>query len=374
MSANSDKSFSSQPYRIGNKIWLDYLFWRGSIFKSLPVILVFSFTPWVISLLVSIYFDLMNKYLTTKVFYLGSVGIFFTSTLVIYGSINQYKIYDSLLSCFILTNEERRSNIVNILSTHSNFFHQLRAVLVVMIAGVLIALSGFLWWDVLKPFSDLVGTALPRLAPFEDNGWYHERNVNAGLIVTLVFIPFIAIPLGTSGSIIIRMPIYILRTSTYLPSIPPRLVKSYFSPLTTFYSIISISWLIGVILLFYLFGTNYDPLSCMFAVLPFLWGAFNFAVPQIAYIKVVSSSEEKYLNAIEQTLSPPQVAGSPTAENLTSDEERNQWLEVSSLVHLLNHDDWVYPVHQTYAVVALYLAPLVGSAIGANTAIFLLNR
>jgi hypothetical protein len=228
----------------------------------------------------------------------------------------------------------------------------------------------FWGWSRIEPVSNYLGTNLPRFKALGHYGWYDSSILNHGLLIVLVFVLFIALPLGTSGSIMMRLPMFIWKTSCEKPLYPPSLIKLYFGPATTFYAAVSILWFIGVFLFLYFFGLNADWLSILIVLLVFLMGVFNFAVPQLAYIRVVSSSEDMFMESIANHFSYAQFSDSSTDGIISGSSNRTLATKmidnsnIQPLIHLLKHDDWVYPVHQTYIVVGLYLVSSLSGFLG----------
>jgi hypothetical protein len=146
---------------------------------------------------------------------------------------------------------------------------------------------------------------------------------------------------------------------------PPTLIKAHFSPATAFYAKISVLWLIGVGLLFYFFSPNRDWLSYSIVFAAFASGIINFSLPQIAYVRTVSSSEDHFLALLSRSFDEGQTAAAiegvgTQASQIHAQRDPNGML---LLLQLLKHDDWVYPLHQTYIVIGIYLISLGGSAI-----------
>ena len=137
------------------------------------------------------------------------------------------------------------------------------------------------------------------------------------------------------------------------------LIKTHFAPVTSFYATISLLWLLGVVLFAYFLGMNKDWLSISIVATFFALGVVNFVLPQIVYIRVVSASKDLFLGHLSERILRGNVErGADEQEEGLSDQFFRNISGMESLLPLLKHDQWVYPLHQTYIVVGAYLLSL----------------
>ncbi len=110
----------------------------------------------------------------------------------------------------------------------------------------------------------------------------------------------------------------------------------------------------------YLFGLNKDMISYSCVIGIFVLGLITFILPQVVYIRVVSASEDLYCQIIKRRFSSsnPNLGTSEGVIRALRDEIPDIG-EMGSLVNLLNYDQWVYPLHQTYIVVGMYALSLI---------------
>lgn len=350
---------TTSPYRYSTAQWFEVFLGERLNRKAFTRIALLAATPWLIGFLIATAFGHAGRYVITPLYWIGSVGIFLTSATLVYGVNAQHRMYTRLAAAFDLTDHEKRSHLVGALDRHSNFFQQTRAAFLVFVGGTVIAVWG-VFPDLSEEVSTLVGLSPPRFTVLKSYGWYDEaRRATLAFILLGYLIPISAV-LGTSTSVLIRMPIFLWRISSAPPRYPPTLLKTYYSPAATFYTNISLLWLVGVGLLFYLFWSNHNILSYIIVISAFSAGLVNLAVPQLAYLRSVSLSEDRYLDIISQNI--PQPANCTDTTKRESESEFKQ--SVGVIVSLMKSDDWVYPVHQTYVVVGTYMFSLAGTLIG----------
>jgi hypothetical protein len=342
-----------KSYQFANALWCNFLYSRGNFLRTFYSVLAFSFSPWVGGLFISSLFGMPLRFVTTPIFYIAAFAIFVTVTALIYGSAQHYRIYSRLLECFDLSEMEKRDILHETMDSFFHFRAHIRASFLILSGGSLLAISGFYFWAYIRPFSELLGTCLPRFVAFSKYNWYSADSTKCGLIIVLIYLIFISIALGTSTSIMIRMPKLLLRVRRLNPSLPPRLVKYCFAPTASLYAWISVLWLVGAICLLYFFGLNGDWLSYACVIGPFLLGLFAFSLPQIAYVHIVFAAEERYSEAIKNRLAPIPLASAPMSSTIRQT-DCSQANELVPLLELLTHDQWVYPLHQTYIVVGMY--------------------
>lgn len=352
-------------YRFANAIWVEEAIGKSLTFKSLSKAALFSITPWLVGLVISSTIGRASAYLATPSFYVGSAGIFLTTVGLVFGSSRQYSIYDRLLSAFEINPTKRRGHVLSALGRHSNFWHHVRAAAIIFAAGLAATIASVFFWDHVQDYALGIGTYLPRLKALELHGWYDENVRWTTVSILLVFLAFISATLGTSASIILRMPLFLWRVSDEPPRLPPALIKLHFTPAATFYSVTSLLWLGGVGLLLYFFGLNGDWASYGVVLIAFLFGMLNLAIPQVAYLRTVAASEERYLEILSARFGPhadEQGEGAGTLPWVTDD--RADDVSTGSLIHLIKHNGWVYPVHETYAVMGSYAVSLAGTVVG----------
>jgi hypothetical protein len=339
---------SAAPYRFANLLWADKLRDSKSRWKTVINVAAYALVPWLFGLLISLHADRLGNYLRTPAFYLGCVGIMLTLLALMYGSKKHFDIYGEVLECFDLSNEARTDIVHNILDKYYNSFRHLLSAFLVLLVGIILSVLGFWYWEDVRFISDALHTELPRFAVFAAHGWYDPKISSHGLAIVVMFAFFIALPLGTSTSLMLRMPFTLWRLASQRSLLPPLLIKSYFSGITSLYSVVSISWLVGALMMLYLFGSNDDPISYAFALGFLILGLLTFTLPQIVYIKVISDSEDRYFEIIRLRL----FTSDHNAEQQTSDFPKI--LDLGTLTQLMSHDQWVYPLHQTYFVVGAY--------------------
>ena len=355
----------TEPYWSGNKLWVDYvLTWRNPS-RSLLILAAIGALPFITGALIASSANRLNEYLETPAFYLGTIGILITIASLSYGSFSQHIVYDRVSSCYNLSDLERRGLNIDALGRHSDFRAHLRSAFIIYVIAFLAAASGAYNLIDLSNYS----ITLPRFSAFAKNGWYDQGLEVTFLMIMAIYLIPISAALGTSASIILRMPIFLWRASERTPRYPPNLIKMHFTPAASFYARISILWLIGTILVFYFLKSNKDFISYAVILAIFLLGLLNFFIPQIAYVRTIAKAEDRFQSnllshfsehAIESTL--PEGEG---AESLVS--AQRQHADATSLqlmVQLLRYDDWVYPLHQTYGVIGVYVTSLVGSIVG----------
>lgn len=344
----------SHSYEFANRLWVDLFVVRGSLRRTARNLALFSATPWLLGAVVAIFADRARVYLSTPAFYVGAIGIFLTTCGLAYASNHQYAIYERYLACFSLSTEERQAAVHDALARHSRLFLHLRAAVIIFVTCTVFVTLGFEYWSQVEAYSRALGTKLPRFEAFARYGWYDPQVARHGALIVIVFGFFIALPLGTAGSMILRLPLFLWRLSGSKPVLPPALVKIHFAPAASFYMRVSVLWLLGVFLFLYFFGLNKDWLSLGFVAVVFALAVVNFILPQIAYARVVSAAEDQFLELLGKHLAqstPVTLAG----RGLSSDfvQAING---VDSFMSLLKHEHWVYPIHHTYIVVGSFVA------------------
>lgn len=348
-----------RPYRFANKFWVDYLLVGSSISSTILRLVSFSFLPWLVGLIIAIIADRFLEYLKTPAFYLGSVGIFLTAGGLAYGSIKQYAIFDQFLACFDLDRDEQEKIVCDTLGKYTSLRIHIRSFLIIFIMCAMIAVAGFILWPSIEQISNEVGTKLPRFNALSQHGWYDVSVQVHSLWIVLVFAFFVTLPLSTAISVTLRLPSFLWRVSQAPVLLPPLLIKAHFAPAASFYTTVSIIWIFGVLLIAYFVGMNEDWLSYFVVVIFFVSGVIIFATPQIIYARVASSSEEVYFDLLSQRI----LATSHSKEEFSElDDTRAKILEnmfeYGPAASYMTHDRWVYPLHQTYIVVAAYLVSL----------------
>jgi hypothetical protein len=94
----------------------------------------------------------------------------------------------------------------------------------------------------------------------------------------------------------------------------------------------------------------------------------NFCIPQIADVRTVSASGDIFSEIISKRFSDRSLRDI-VSQGLNHDNRTHGGVEAKELdliVQLLRHDDWVYPLHQTYAVVGIYVITLAGSVVNVK--------
>ncbi len=347
----------SASYRFANILWIDHLVDQRSFRKSAVRLVIFATIPWLSGLLIALSGGYESQYLITPAFYVGSAGILLASSVLAYGSARQYSMYERFLSCFDVNDESRQASIREALARHSNFYHHMRASLIVFCICGLAAAAGSFFWSSVSPVSRFFGTYLPRFEAFYSYGWYEDAIRVHGFFIIMIFSLFISFPLGTSASIILRLPTFLWKASSQTPLLPPSFIKMHFNPVATFYATVSIFWLAGVVLMLFFLGQNKDWPSLIVVIFTFLLGIINFTLPQIAYARVVSASEERFLGALSKRFR-NRMEESTIRDDREPRDIENMPLGVENFaaaMSLLKHDRWVYPIHQTYFVVGAYL-------------------
>lgn len=348
-----------ERFRFGNRIWLDKIAsWRNPR-RALVVIVALSLAPLLLGMLVSYLHGRFFLFATTTGFWIGSLGLLITLVIISYGSYSQYQIYDRLFRCFDMTATERVELVLDAVERHSNFWQHFKA------SAAIVAIGFAMLWASTSPtvYHSLPwlesAASFPRLSAFLENGWYEPENTKTFIWVCVIFILIMAPALGTSASIIIRMPKLLWEISKRRPIMPPSLVKIHFARAAQFYAVVSFSWLIGFGLMFLLFRENSDPVSILLLAIVFVAGAINFIFPQIAYIRSVHKSEDECLGYLSQVFSASNQAGkSGFSINHINDETKD---DSELILQMTQHDDWVYPLHQTYVITAFYAISFVGS-------------
>lgn len=354
---------NTSAYRAANTIWVDHILDRNSRSKSIICLLSVSLMPWLLGFLISLWIGKMQQYLHTPIFYVASFGIFLTIGSLGFGSFSQYKMYDRILACFVVSESERRGSIISALERHSNFYNHIRASVIIFIFSVTVAALGCFFWNEINFISAEFGTILPRFQAFEKYDWYDETISAEFFAIQVIFLLFISPPLGTAASIMLRFPTFLWEISKKTPRYPPNLIKAYFAPAATFYAYVSVLWLLGVFLIYYFLGQNMDLFSDIGVAFAFLIGVINFYLPQVAYVRVVSASEQQLLDIISNFFN-AESSDNRGNNNVMIQANSEESQRILALVNLMTHNEWVYPMHQTYAVVGIYLISLITSIIG----------
>lgn len=344
--------------RFGNEIWLDGFLTRRTLLGTIASVISFSLVPWLIAYFLCFFNGQAERFLSTGAFHVATLAISMVNLTIIYGSRNQYRIYRGVFECFKLGDTQVDTQVASVMARHSNFAQQFRAVLIVFVISLVAAVLGSFLWDWVEPISNALHTQLPRFEAFAKHGWYDDGNNTLGFLAIALFTPWIGISLGTSASIFIRMPLFFWEVQKQEVVLPPALIKSKFSAATDFYTVISVFWILGVFALLYFFGQNKDALSLIIVVVTFGFGIVNFFIPQFCYVRIVSSAEDRLLN--ESALA---FARSEPARILGSDNAADGSQGVSApgmmlLLRLAQHDNWVYPMHQTYIILGSYAIPI----------------
>jgi hypothetical protein len=347
-----------RPYHFANRLWIEHLLPQKSPTYIMGSILLLSSLPWIVGLCIAAYIGRLQNFLQTPAFYLGSVGIFVTLATLLYGSKKQYSMYERFLTCFDLDEEARREKIMDALARHSSFPKQLRASAIIFFLCALTAASGFLAWPNLQPLSNLFATRMPIFDALASHGWYDKPVAAYSFTIVLLFALFISATLGTSASIMIRLPRFLLEVASRKPVLPPNLIKNHFSPVTSFYTTVSILWLVCCALVAYFIGANDDILSRSIPGILIVAGLINFILPQFMYMRVISKSEDIFLNLISKWLL---QRGPEVMSDTAPDPSRLKELaDIEAMLSFVQHDDWVYPLHQTYSVIGTAVLSLVG--------------
>jgi len=312
-------------------------------------------------LVVSITHSESTRYLATQIFYIATLAIFLTASVLIYGSRRQHAIFRGVLECFELDEKQRMGFMVRGLDRHSNFKRQLTFSLIIFICTLTLAYTACFPTWIVDHAASFLNTMLPKFRVFDEKGWYLSSSVKTGFWIVAVYTPWIATLLGTSLSIILSMPRFFFDISSLPPRFPPSLIKAKFSTATDIYSKVSLLWLLGVCALYYFFGKNGDYLSYSVVAVMFFLGALNFLVPQFAYVRVVSASEDKYIGLVAKQI---EASSNLVAKGVDGESRPLAATELAGLVALTKHDIWVYPVHQTYVVFGSYLLSVLGSIVG----------
>lgn len=354
---------TAEAYRFANHLWVDDVFVGKQLKTTIGKIAIFSVVPWLFGFIIAWLGDLQIKYLSTPAFYVGSIGIFLTTATLVYGSTQQYKMYDRILSCFDLDTEKQLFYIRDDLERHSRFLEHARSALIIVLICEALLVSGLFFWDFIKPAAEAIGTSLPRFLYFQKYGWYIYEYRWFSFIIISTFLIFISVPLGTSASIILRFPIFLWKISGEMPKLPPSLIKVHFSPAASLYTVISVLWLCGASLIFYFFKPNNDWLSFLITFFIFLMGLVSFITPQVAYVRTVGASEDKFLGMLSEQFDKNIIDRLLYPDKYTATEHDNSD-NLILLFELTKHDDWVYPLHQTYTVVGFYLISIIGSILG----------
>src|SRR5208283_1196201 len=109
-----------RSYKFANVLWSDYLYNNKSLTKTALNVIILSSIPWVIGIFIAADVGRGSLYLRTPIFYIGSIGIMITTFTLIYGSFQHFTIYEHILECFILTNDERQEIVHNVLDRYYN--------------------------------------------------------------------------------------------------------------------------------------------------------------------------------------------------------------------------------------------------------------
>jgi len=355
----------TDAYRFANIIWVEQVIGSGLTIRSFARIMIFSITPWSVGFLISLISGSYLEYLRTPLFYIGSVGIFLTTTGLVFGASQQYGMYDRLVSLYEMDPDQRRNHVVSALTRHSRFWHHMRATAIIFLAGFLSSVSAIYFWDHIGPASSALDTLIPRFRVLESHGWYAESLRHYTFSILIVFLVFISLVLGTSASIMLKLPLFLWGVSGEKPILPPAVIKTHFRPAATFYAVISLLWLAGGAAVFYLFGMNDDWLSYLCVFGTFVVGIVNLSIPQIAYLRTISASEERYIEIVSaRFLADIGVKHGAEKDLAITFGAGPQDITTGTVLQLMKCDAWVYPVHQTYVVAGTYIASLIGTAIG----------
>lgn len=354
-------------YRFANTIWIEKVVGSSVNAKSIIKAILFSIIPWMIGLLISITNSSSDRYIATPTFYVGSIGIFTTSIGLVFGASHQYEMYDRLLASLEIDRAKRLEHVRSALSRHSSFWQHMRAAAIIFAIGLSSSVCAIFYWEVIGGFSHDVGTYLPRFRALAAHGWYDPGTKVQIFLILSVFLIFISATLGTSASIMLRMPVFLWRASSERPKLPPAIIKLHFAPAATVYAVTSLLWLCGVGFMFYFFGMNRDWASYAFVIGVFILGIVNLSIPQIAYLRTIERSEERYWEIVSARFGATEDVEGGDSEHLALPVTgRPEDVSTSTLVQLIKYEEWVYPVHQTYAVIGSYAASIVGTAIGWN--------
>lgn len=350
---------NAKHYHFANYIWIEYLFARNATAHIALRSAIVSLIPWFIGLALASYFDHLYAYLRTPAFYYGSLGIAIALFGMGISAPAQYTVYDAVLKCFFSLDADRRRIVKQILAINSNSVDHLIWSLLVFIALLLLAAFAFLYWPLIEPFSRAIDTRLPRFHAFDDHGWYDPDNSTLGFTLVIPYLFMISAALGTSGILMLRLPLFFFQLSRFTPIIPPLLIKHHFVPITQFYARFSILWLAGVMTIVLFAGPNRDWLTMVFIGYLILLGFVNFLIPQFVYAACIRAAETVIQKSMAQFFYENEVplitknieAGSPkTYDHLSI---------LESLTSFLAHDRWVYPVHQTYVVAITYILSVI---------------
>ena len=356
---------SPHAYRFANKIWVDALVYPNNIYKSTRNIVFYSISPWAISIVICYFNGNVGRFLTTPAFYWGSLGILVTTTFLAYGSFKHYEVYEKLLRCFVVSESESRDIITDAIGRYSNYPQHIRAIALTFCGSVIFGALGFVL-NIVDLQYRVFSPVLFEYDTLRYYGWYRHDLIAQGFSIYLIFCLFVSIPLGTATSIVLRLQKFLWEVSKLQPKLPPALIKLHFSSAASYYTVISISWLFGVYLIYLFFDGFSTASGVVVVVFLFLLGIINFSVPQIAYVRVISSAENEFLNLLSDNFNVT-LNSLSIVEDINEQRYNFRTLQNSHdllVVQMLKHDDWVYPVHQTYIVIGIYMLSALGSLIG----------
>lgn len=349
-----------QRYQFANQIWTEIFISDSSYLNTLIRMAVYASIPWLFGFFYSYYYDIHGIYLETPAFYYGFIGILATTIGVTIGARIQYGIYDEITKCFIRDPKDQIDYIKLCLEQNSRFREHLYTSFATFIVMFGITAFSFLHWDIIEPISSFIGTQLPRFESFNTYGWYNDAKAFHGFLIVFVFSIFISASLGTATPLIIRMPIFLYHLTKRQPQLPPKLIKIHFSRVSKFFVTISLLWSFGVLLIYGFAIQNDDWLTTLIIIVYAALGVINFLVPQLTYLHSVRKSEVSILSAMSTYFE-----ASPFSDSIEKMRDGQisglQHLpEKESLLTLMQHDRVVYPLHQAYLVVIVYLVSVIG--------------
>lgn len=334
----------SIDYQFANRLWVDSVFGKYGTKGAIRKIVYFSFVPFVLGIAISAWFGLLSEFLGTRAFYLGSIGILVTTWSIHYGSTKQYDLYDQFMKCFDIGENERINLIKRTVGSYSNFRAHVYMFLLSVVLGLGFVGTGFFFWSEVEGIVEGARLDLLRPLAFASNGWYQDEASIAGFAIVSIYSAFVFWPLATAASVISKMPAFMLRCSRFKTCVPPRLIKPLFAKATSFYSRISLVWIVGVVLFILLFEGEDDWLSMLILVCLFAFGLVVFIVPQVVYARVISRSEYYWFDRITSAIGSEQE---PEGSRLGP--------QILFSDFLMTHDTWVYPIHHTYVIGLGYL-------------------
>ena len=278
--------YSPSPNRY--RVWIDILFDKTNIPYPVPAVL-FACVPFVIGLVTAWRWGFIAEYVRALPFYLGSLGIFWTSAMIRYASTTIHSVFEKMRPCFLVPDGSYRRLLETAFGRVVDQRANAKWFSALVLLALLATVTSFWFPDAARDVG--LGNLRPSLFfPDADAPLVGTREVRA--VIVFVFGVFIAGVVGQVFHGVVCLA-YLIVQCAALPVLPyPEAIRHRMAGLTTFAVVLSVSYFLGVALVAVFFSDAYDDVSVLGLIAISLIGVFIFAVPQVVYMRLTARSRE----------------------------------------------------------------------------------